>query len=464
MSIGTRRSTTLFARSTLVIAALGCGGRFEVPVPILAAPVAAPPPSEPATITLPIAIALSKIRTQLDSAFPPTDSLDRAKCTALGGLVCHQYLYQRDSLDLRISGDRVVLQTRLRFRAAIGLPGVGGIASCGFPPEAMKRADVRLSTSLFWRSDWRLGARGTTVTAQLADRCQVTLLRFDATPMMKRLVDAQTATLRQQIDSVIPAVANLSPVADSLWHLLQVPVALDSAETIWLTMSPETVSLLPIAGSASAVATAIVLTARPRVSIGPKPSPGTRSLPSLTLARRSAGIHVPVEIELPFSDLSQKVTTLLAGEVAGKGISIGDIKVWGVGDTAVVMVALEGKVNGSLYLLGRVSYDSVSRAVLLGDLRYTLASHDAMSRIKSTLGANRIKSAVDAATGRGRLAVGEQLDSLKSRMTQELNRPVAPGVTLAGGVRDVRFVGLFTTQTAFVLRVVLDGEAVLLVQ
>jgi uncharacterized protein DUF4403 len=459
-----RVARTSAALVALSVTTTACGGRFEVPVPILAAPAASPPASEPATITLPTAIALSKIRTQLDSAFPPTDSLDRAKCTALGGLVCHQYLYERDSLDLRVTGDRVLLQTRLRYRAAVGLPGVGGIASCGFPPEPMKRADVRLSTSLFWRADWRLGVRGTRVVAELADRCQVTVLRFDATAMMKRIVDAQTAVLRQLIDSIVPAVANLSPVADSLWTVLQQPVALDSAETIWLAMYPESVSLLPLAGSTSALSTALVLTARPRVTIGAKPSPGFRPLPSLTLARRSAGIHVPVEIELPFSDLSEKVTSALAGEVAGKGISIEDIKVWGVGDTAVVRVALQGKVNGSLYLLGRVSYDSVERAVLIGDLRYTLESNDAMSRIKSTLGAGRIKSAIDAATGRGHLAVGEQLDSLRSRMTQELNRPIAPGVTLAGSIQDVRFSRLYTTQSAFVLRVVLNGDAVLLVQ
>jgi hypothetical protein len=128
------------------------------------------------------------------------------------------------------------------------------------------------------------------------------------------------------------------------------------------------------------------------------------------------------------------------------------------------MLALEGKVNGSLYLLGRVAYDSTSRSVLITDLRYTLASHDVMSRIKSTLGSGRVKSAVDAATGKGHLAVGEQLDSLKSRLTEQLNRSLAPGVRLAGNVNAMRVAGLFTTQSAFVLRVVLDAEAVILVE
>jgi hypothetical protein len=454
----------------LIVGALGsagaaaCAGHFEVPVPVLAAPTASSVPSEPATITLPIAIALSKIRTQLDSVFPPADSLDRAKCTALGGLVCHRYLYRRDSLDLRANGDRVTLQTRLRYGASVGLPGVGGIASCGFPPETMKRAEVRLATTLYWRSDWRLGSRGTTVSATLSDRCEVTLLHVDATPIVKRIIDGQSDDLRRQIDSMLPTVADLHGAADSLWQLAQQPLALDSASTIWLTLSPEAVSLAPLIGSTSAISTALVLRARPRVTVGPKPPVSNQPLPSLTLARRSAGIHVPVEVELPFSDLSDKVTTLLAGDTAGKGLHVSEVKVWGVGDTAVVKVGLEGKVNGALYLLGRVGYDSLTRSVLLSDLRYTLESHDMMTRIKSTFGAGRIKAAIDSATGKGHLAVGEQLDSLKSRLNYELNRSLAPGVRLAGSVNEVRFSRMFTTQTAFVLRVVLDGEAVILVQ
>lgn len=452
------------ALAAAVVLSGACGGHFEVPMPVLAAPAIAPAATEPAVITLPIAISLSKVRTQLDSVFPPADSLDRAKCSALGGLVCHRYLYRRDSLDLRASGDRITLQTHLRYGASVGLPAVGGIASCGFPPAALKRADLRLATTLYWRSDWKLGARGTTVSATLRDLCQVTLLHVDATPLVKRLLDAQSEELRRQIDSVVPLVADLHGAADSLWSLAQQPLALDSASTVWLTLSPEAVSLAPVIGSQSAISTAIVLTARPRVIVGPRPDESAQTLPSLTLARRSAGIHVPIEIELPFSDLSQKVTAMISGETAGKGMRVGEVKLWGVGDTAVVMVGLQGKVNGSLYLLGRVSYDSSARTVLLSDLRYTLASHDMMSRIKSTFGAGRIKSAVDAATGNGHLAVGEQLDSLKSRLTQQLNRSLAPGVTLAGGVRDVRFVGLYTTQTAFVLHVVLDAEAVIVVQ
>ena len=140
-------------------------------------------------------------------------------------------------------------------------------------------------------------------------------------------------------------------------------------------------------------------------------------------------------------------------------MSVGRITVWGIGDTAVVKVAVEGKVSGELFLLGRVGYDPATRSVLVSDLRYTLESSSKMSSIKATLGAIRIRHALDEATGHGRLAVGEQLDRVKSQLATQLNRQLAPGVMLSGGVNDVRIGGLFTTQTAFVLRVVFDGEA-----
>ena len=116
-------------------------------------------------------------------------------------------------------------------------------------------------------------------------------------------------------------------------------------------------------------------------------------------------------------------------------------------------------MNGSVYLVGRFAYDSAARTVLVNDLRYTLASASAMTRIRASLGAPLIRRALAEATGHGRLNVGAQLDSVRAQLTAELNRPLAPGVALAGAVRDVKILGVHTTPTAFVVRVVLDGDA-----
>jgi hypothetical protein len=443
-----------------------CSRHFDVPSPAVALPGAtsatAVPAAEPATIAIPVTISMAGLRARMDSLVPATDSLDRAKCSALGGFVCHQYVYRRDSVDLSMLGDRVTLFTALRFRGRVALPGVGGIASCGYDPEPMRRAELRLATTLYWRVDWRLASRSTMLAPSILDPCEVTVLHVDATPTMKRILDGQLARLKAQFDSVVPAVADLRPVADSMWRAMLQPFALDSASTVWFAMSPDAVSLAPLSGTGGrggAVTTAIALSAHPRVVVGARPSTDARPLPTLTLAGKTTGIHVPLDIQIPFDELGRRATALLSGEVAGKGMTVGQISAWGVGDTVVVKVGVQGRVSGSLYLLGKISYDVPTRSVLISELRYTLESSSKMSSIKATIGAPRIRNALAAATGHGRLAVGDQIERLKSQLGDLLNRPIAPGVVLTGGVTDVRIDRLFATGTAFVLRVVLDAEA-----
>ncbi|CAN5384944.1 hypothetical protein BH09GEM1_BH09GEM1_06210 [soil metagenome] len=439
---------------------------MEVPAPNLQPSAAATlPPVEPATIVLPISISLGKLRSAISAQFPVRDSLTQAQCVAMGGTVCHQYVYHRDSLVLRMNGDRVDLLAHLQYRGRVALSGIGGLASCGYAPEPMKRADLHAATALYWRTDWRLGSRNTAVSASLLDPCQVTMLRLDATPLMRTIIDGQSNRLAQLVDSALPSLANLRPAADSLWRTMLQPLALDTSSTVWLNMMPQGIALARPLGRGDALTTALVITARPRASVGARPASAGRTLPILELAPASAsGIHIPVDIELPFADVSARATQLLKGPVNGTDLAVDDVKIWGVGDTAVVKVAVHGTVQGDLYMLGRVQFDTATRRLLVSDLQYTLASDNAMSRVKATLGSFRIKRALDEATGHGQLDIGTQLDSLRGQLSAQLNRPLAPGVSVSGAVSSIRISALGTTGTSFVLRVILDAVAKLSIQ
>jgi len=120
---------------------------------------------------------------------------------------------------------------------------------------------------------------------------------------------------------------------------------------------------------------------------------------------------------------------------------------------------VHGSVSGDFVALGRVRFDSAERHVRVSELQWTLASASRLDRFKTTIGAFRINRALDLATGHGSLDVGTQLDSLRRQLTSQLNRPLAPGVTVSGGVTDIRIVALAASSSAFVLRVVVDGAA-----
>jgi hypothetical protein len=442
----------------LLLGTLACGTR-PVPAAVTATSAALLPPLEPAVIALPITIPSAAVQARLDQALPRSDSLDRARCQAAGGVVCHQYVFARDTLGVRFTGDRVDLLARLRYRGRVAVASVASLGSCGYAPEPMRRAELRLATSLYWRSDWRLASRNTTLTTTLPDPCEVTVLRVDATPLMRRMADAQLARVAQQVDSALPALADLRPVADSLWRTLQEPIPLDSAGSLWLVMSPEQVGLAPLEGRGLEMRTGVALVARPRIVSGARPSVSVRPLPSLTLATHRAGLRVPVQVEVPFAEVGRRATELLAAETARQPLRVTRVDVSGTGDTAVVKLSLAGRMNGTLHLVGRPRFDAGSRTLVVDDLRYTVESRDVLTRLKATLGAPLIKRAIDQATGGGRLALGPQLDSARMQLTHRLNGPVSPDLVVGGGVRSLTVTGVHTTPTAFVLRVLLEGDA-----
>ena len=441
-----------------LLLAAACGGRSALPTPAPRS-LAALPPLEPAVIALPITIQTRAVVHAIERVLPRADSLDRARCLTLGGVVCHQYAYDRDTLRLQVTGDRVDVLARLRYRGRVALPTGGSMGSCGFAPERMPRAELRFSTSLYWRADWRLGTRSTQLSSALPDPCEVTLLRVDATPLMQRIVNWQLGRAVQQVDSAFPAVADLRAVADSLWRQMQTPLAVDSAGTMWLLMSPERVALAPIEGRGGAIRTGMTLVARPRIVTGARPTVTVRPLPALTLGRAGNGVRVPVQIELPFAEIGRLAGETLARETSGQALRVTGVDVRGEGDSALVRLALIGRMNGALTLVGRPRYDAAARALVMDDLHYTVESRDRMTRLKATLGAPLIRRAIDAATGGGRLAVGPQLDATRQQLTQQMNRALAPDVAVGGGVRALQVTGLYATSTAFVVRVLLEGEA-----
>lgn len=458
-----RRRVASAARLAVALLAAGaaaCGGSASIAVAdSVRAPSAPLPPLEPASILLPITIQTSALVAQLDRAVPKTDSLGRDACLALGGAVCHQYVYRRDTLAVTATGDRIDLLARVRYRGRVAVPGGVGLGSCGYAPEPMKRAELRMATSLYWRTDWRLGSRNTQLGTVLPDPCEVTFAKVNATPLMQRIADWQLGKLAAQVDSALPATADLRRAADSLWRELQQPLAVDSAGTAWLVMNPERISLFPLEGTGGSIRTGLSLVARPRIVSGAKPSIAVRPLPALTLARAGTGLRVPVQVELPFAELSRQATELLRQQTATEALKVTNVTIYGAGDTAVVKLDMSGRMNGSLTLVGRPRFDEPTRTLVMEGLDWTVDSRDALSRLKATLAAPFIGRAIGQATNGGKYDVGTQLDLARAELTKQMNRPLAPDVAVGGGVSALKVTGLYTTADAFVVRVLLEGSA-----
>lgn len=438
---------------------VACHGNTAIavdPTPVPVAVTAAIPSL--AVVPVHVTYTLRSLRPSLDSLFPVRDSLNQAQCLALGGAVCHQYVYRRDSLVLSAQGDRLSIETRLAYRAQVGIAGLARVASCGYAPESMRRASLSVQTSLYWRKDWRLGARATQLTATLLDPCKVTVLGVDASKALQGVIDRQLTDFGQLADTTIPRVADLQPLADSLWRSFLEPTSLDTLNSLWLILDPQDVRVAPLVGNGPSFLTAITLYARPRVVAGAKPAALVKRLPTLTLGEAPANFDVPVSVEMPFAEIERRAGMLLAAEATGN-VHVDSMHVRGVADTVHVDLDVSGAMRGRLTLTARLRWNAALRELQLDDLAWTLASRGAMSRVKATLGAPLIGRAVRRATMGGRVPLGAQLDSVRVEMMRLLNGPIGVGVLLGSSVNDVQILGVTSTATAFVVQARLTGRA-----
>lgn len=446
----------------LALAAAGAAAQVSDPFALPATPTPRAP-LEFAVIPVQVTYVLKSLRPVMDSLFPVRDSLKEATCTNVARLVCHQYTYQRDPLAVTANGARFSITTTMRYRALVGVPGAR-VASCGYGAEPPRRATLSLATNLYWRRDWKIGARQSVLAAQLLDPCAVTALHVDARPALKRMIDTQLRDFSAQVDTALPTAADLRPLADSIWKSFLEPSPLDTLNTLWLVLDPQAIRVTPLNGVGPSFRTAIVVYARPRVIAGAKPATLTTPLPILSLGDNPGGFVVPVSVELPFDEVNRRATELLIAETAGTSERVDSVHVVASGDSVRFVLDVSGQLRGTLTLMSRMRWDPAARELRMDDLDWNLESRGLMSRMKATLAAPLIGRAIRKATMGGRVPLGAQLDSVRTQMLQLLNRTVAPGVILGGSITSFDVEDVYTTEKAFVVRARLKGQANVWVQ
>jgi len=276
---------------------------------------------------------------------------------------------------------------------------------------------------------------------------------------LQDVLNGQLADFAAAADTAIPAVANLKPLADSLWRSFIEPTMLDSAGTLWLLLEPEAVRVAPLTGAGPSFTTAIVLYARPRLVSGARPSVRMRELPELALGEAPRSFDMPVTVELPFDEIERRAAVLLAAETATGGVRVDGLHVRGALDTVHIELDVSGAIRGRLGLTSRLRWDEASRELRLDDLAWSLESQGLLSRVKATLAAPLIGRALRRATMGGRVPLGAQLDSVRAELMRKLNGSVGPGVVLGSSVASLQITGVTSTANAFIVRARLSGQA-----
>jgi hypothetical protein len=375
----------------------------------------------PSVLQVPVAVDLSP-------AFAAAEALVPRQTGGPGWRDWHglkvRYQAWRGPLALELRGDVLLVQAHVRYRAEArkGLIGDLGIsAGCGVdepPRQALIGAAIHLSLA----PDWTLRPAFRLLPTRFIDRCEVTALNIDVSPLVeeafeKRMRRALTDALQQ----LTPALDELRTRAFRGWAALQTPLEL--LPGLWLAARPEGLGIAPLLGQGHRLATVIGISLRPAI-ITSEPGAGSpRPPPPLGLLRPTGGdLRFDLALDLSMDALSGALARQLAGrafEIRDVPLTIDNPSLSVADDRLVLMADIGGEVPGRLDLRGRPALDPDTGQIRFTDVDYLFHSDHPDAELILALLYEPIRQALRDMANQ---ALAQRLEEAKAGLAATVNR------------------------------------------
>ncbi|MGH9364780.1 MAG: DUF4403 family protein [Thermoanaerobaculia bacterium] len=461
------RRVAAAAVSILLLALSAARAGESVKIPRPTDRLAPPPPApavEPSGMSMPVTVSVDTLGGAVAKGFP-AERGEEEKWLEGGELVGtpgfqYQYRLWRGTPQLRAAGDRLEvsfpdMKYRVRGRLALAQGPVGG--SCGYddPP---RRLHLAATTQLTWAPDGTLRARTAFSPADFVDPCKLSPVDVDATPVLKKALEAKLPEMARALDAAIRAQSLSRRRLAALWQRLQTPIELASG--LWLTLSPAALGVSPFSSEGEkTLKTSLWLAISPRAVTGEKPAAKQAPLPRVQVeAARGAGCHIAMPIKISYGQMNARLQKEVVGTEFEAG-PLGTIKVisthlYGSGDRLVMEVGVSGGVNGKIYAIGKPAIDSAALMLKIEDLDLTIETKNLFAKAANTMAKDKLIASLEPAT---RVELKDRIEGARRNLERRLQREIIPGVRMEAS--DVRITphGVYPAPGGIEVQAVVDA-------
>ncbi len=269
--------------------------------------------------------------------------------------------------------------------------------------------------------------------------------------------------LNRQIKKIDDDVAKndfIQDQASTVWDALQHPIPL--TDSLSLVLNPQSVHVSPPPAQrekGDALTVMIGLVARPKIIANNTQCQSIAPVPRFSNSPVGSGFHIALESELSYDSVSSELTKRLEGRTFkrdGSTITIGAVKVYGSGESAVLQVRITGTMNGTIYLKGIPAYDAPSKRLYIQSLDYTVETRHVLVNAGDWLFHTRLREILEDET---KWYIGDRIDVLRNLLIKALNRKLNQHVAISGTIDSIRPAAVGVTDTALRTILVLDGAA-----
>lgn len=243
------------------------------------------------------------------------------------------------------------------------------------------------------------------------------------------------------------------------WPELNTPREL--ATGTWLLPQPGRVIFGDLVGKGRTITTTVLVQAHPQIVRGARPAVAMPPIPVPEHGPAGAdGLRLAVRGDLALDDAARQMELRLGESlrlVHGEPVRLERVRVWGNGRRAVLGLVFGAPGLAELYLFAKPVYDLERNEVALSDLEFTPATRAYLARVATWMLAPGLLSALEAGA---RFRFDEGLAGAV-REFRELRLAAGQGLTLSGGLQRVRPQALYFTRDRLVALLLLEGRLAL---
>lgn len=322
--------------------------------------------------------------------------------------------------------------------------------SCGMGKER-PRLNLTVSSTYDLTSNWHLKTKTRLVkfdrpTTTERDQCEISFLKIDVT---EKIIASVTGVLEKELaklDTTLGKVSIEKPI-NGIWDKLQRPISIAKGQ-LWFRIRPQQVALGSITATDSTLIARLDLQAKPRIRAGERPPDDTLPLPPLGRTKAVTDtVDVFIEGTLRYAAANELLAKKVTGKSIGKGwrrVKIESIVAGPAGMGKVLLgVTISGAANGTVYVVGTPSYDSVTKLITVPDLAFDVKSQ---GYLESAAGWLLNGPLLDEVRTEAKLPVEQLLDELVQIVNKEINRPLSEGIYLRGAVSNAHALSVRAVQ------------------
>lgn len=323
-------------------------------------------------------------------------------------------------------------------------------------------ATIGISASFNLQNDYSLSANASLTQFDLSP-CELKVANLNIAPILKpKAVD----TINQALTGLNESLSkyNFKSLLQPGWTALGQPIKI--ADIGYIVLNPSQVSLAKPSGSGNFLNFSAGITAKPDFYLANPGKVTVNSLPDISTGTGDGGFYLNMDVHLDYKPLNDILKNNISDKrirVAANGyIDIQDAGIYGTGNNhLLIKVKFYGKqglapYHGILYFTCIPQYDINTGNFYINEINFDVNTID---KLKEGPAAWILTAAVKKILGQDvHFNVAGQVNGVKDKLSQSLNRRIGSNIVLSGRVDSLRLQGILPEKDFILVRVSTSGN------